>query len=144
MTAGTPVMLSAAGLRVTRQRIAVLDAIDAGEHLDVDAITYRARNSLGSISTQAVYDVLRALDIAGLVRRIQPASQPALYEIRVGDNHHHLVCRQCGEVSDIECVTGLAPCLDAPLPEGFDADEAEITWWGTCAACRTAEPSRKS
>jgi Fur family ferric uptake transcriptional regulator len=124
------------GLRVTKQRVAVLESISAGEHLDVDSIADRARRILGTLSTQAVYDVLRALDTAGLVRRIEPAGESALYEVRVGDNHHHLVCRTCRTIVDIDCATGSAPCLDAPLPNGFVADEAEVTWWGQCARCR--------
>jgi Fur family ferric uptake transcriptional regulator len=127
--------LTGAGLRVTRQRLAVLAAISPGEHLEVDTVADRARGQLGTLSTQAVYDALRALDSVGLVRRIQPAGAPALYEIRVGDNHHHLVCRGCGRVVDVDCATGSAPCLDTPPPTGFVADEAEVTWWGYCAGC---------
>lgn len=133
--ADTVARLAESGLRVTRQRVAVLEAIPPGEHLDVDTLAARARTSPGALSTQAVYDVLRALGTAGLVRRIEPAGQPALYEIRVGDNHHHLVCRSCGAIVDVDCATGAAPCLDAPLPAGFVADEAEVTWWGYCPAC---------
>lgn len=138
--------ITAAGLRVTRQRTAVLDAIRDGEHLDVDTLLARARQTLGSVSTQAVYDVLHALDRAGLVRRIEPAHQPALYEKRVGDNHHHLVCRECGTIIDIDCATGAAPCLEAPIPAGFVIDEAEVTWWGHCAGCadNTASPATQS
>ncbi len=132
----TAARLVESGLRVTRQRVAVLEAITPGEHLDVDTVAERARGTLGALSTQAAYDVLRALGGAGLVRRIEPAGQPALYEIRVGDNHHHLVCRDCGEIVDIDCATGAAPCLDATMPTGFLADEAEVTWWGRCARCR--------
>lgn len=136
MATDTKGALGAAGLRITRQRVAVMEAIRRGEHVDVDTIVERARDALGTVSTQAVYDVLRALDRGGLIRKIEPAGKPALYEVRVGDNHHHLVCRQCGSITDVDCVTGLAPCLDAPLPDGFDVDEAEITWWGTCPECR--------
>ena len=136
--------LAASGLRITRQRVAVLDVITPGEHLDVETVADRARHQLGALSTQAVYDVLRALGTAGLVRRIEPAGQPALYEIRVGDNHHHLVCRSCHTVVDIDCVTGSAPCLDALLPAGFLADEAEVTWWGQCAECRATGASGRT
>lgn len=136
----TVARLVESGLRVTRQRVAVLDAITAGEHLDVDTVADRARTELGALSTQAAYDVLRALDAAGLVRRIEPAGQPALYEVRVGDNHHHLICRTCGTVLDVDCATGSAPCLDTPLPAGFVVDEAEVTWWGHCGACSAGGP----
>lgn len=134
--------LAGAGLRITRQRLAVLGAINPGEHVDVDTVAERARAELGTISTQAVYDALRALDVAGLVRRIEPAGAPALYEIRVGDNHHHLVCRGCGKVVDIDCATGEKPCLDPPEPAraGFLIDEAEVTWWGYCRTCQQSVP----
>lgn len=134
-----------AGLRITRQRLAVLDAVTAGEHLDVDTTAERVRAQLGTISTQAVCDVLRVLDSAALIRRIEPAGRPALFEIRVGDNHHHLVCRQCGSVADVDCAAGATPCLDGPLPAGFVADEAEVTWWGTCLRCQSKrQPHRHS
>jgi Fe2+ or Zn2+ uptake regulation protein len=128
--------LSGAGLRVTRQRLAVLNAINPGEHLDVETIVDRVRRELGGVSTQAVYNALRALDGAGLVRRIEPAGGPALFEIRVGDNHHHLVCRGCGMVVDVDCAAGAVPCLDIPDSGGFVVDEAEVTWWGYCPACQ--------
>jgi Fur family ferric uptake transcriptional regulator len=127
--------LTGAGLRVTRQRLAVLDAIGPGEHLDVDTVAERARTELGALSTQAVYDALRALDTAGLVRRLQPAGAPALYEMRVGDSHHHLTCRDCGTVVDIDKAIGEVPCLDPAMPAGFLVDEAEVTWWGYCPDC---------
>jgi Fur family transcriptional regulator, stress-responsive regulator len=130
--------LTGAGLRVTRQRLAVLDAITPGEHLDVETIIERARLDLGSVSTQAVYDALHALDTAGLVRRIEPGGGRALFEIRVGDNHHHLVCRSCGMVVDVDCAAGAAPCLDVPDRDGFVIDEAEVTWWGYCPDCQIA------
>jgi Fur family transcriptional regulator, stress-responsive regulator len=127
--------LTDAGLRATKQRLAVLEAISPGEHLDVDTVAERARAELGSLSTQAVYDALRALDSAGLVRRLQPARAPALYEIRVGDSHHHLTCRSCGTVIDIEKAIGEVPCLDPTLPAGFVIEAAEVTWWGYCVDC---------
>lgn len=130
--------LTGAGLRVTRQRLAVLDAITPGDHLDVETITERARLDLGSVSTQTVYDALHALDTAGLVRRIEPGGGRALFEIRVGDNHHHLVCRSCGMVVDVDCAAGVPPCLDVPERDGFVIDEAEVTWWGYCPACQIA------
>src|SRR5262245_27646966 len=127
--------LTEAGLRVTKQRLAVLEAISPGEHLEVDAVAERARAELGTVSTQAVYDALRALDTAGLLRRIQPAGAPALYEMRVGDIHHHLTCRGCGRVVDIDKAIGEVPCLEPSLPGGFVVDEAEVTWWGYCPDC---------
>jgi len=113
-----------------------LDAINPGEHLDVETIVDRARTELGSVSTHSVYDALHTLDSAGLVRRIEPAGGPALFEIRVGDNHHHLICRGCGMVVDVDCAAGAAPCLDVPDTDGFVVDEAEVTWWGYCPACQ--------
>jgi Fur family transcriptional regulator, stress-responsive regulator len=134
--------LRGAGLRVTRQRTAVLDAITPGEHLDAETIVDRVRTELGRVSTQAVYDALHALDAAGLTRRIELAGGPARFEIRVGDNHHHLVCRGCGMVVDVDCATGTAPCLDVPDSAGFVVDEAEVTWWGYCPACQTPSVTR--
>jgi Fur family ferric uptake transcriptional regulator len=134
--------IAASGLRVTRQRIAVLDAIDRGEHLDVDTVTQRVRGAIGSVSRQAVYDVLAALTGAGLLRRIEPAGQPARFEIRIADNHHHLLCRGCGQIVDIDCAVGEAPCLDPSVAAdrfGYVIDEAEVTWWGYCPACVTKQ-----
>jgi Fe2+ or Zn2+ uptake regulation protein len=130
--------LRGAGLRVTRQRTAVLDAISPGEHLDAETIVDRVRAELGRVSTQAVYNALHALEGAGLMRRIELAGGPARFEIRVGDNHHHLVCRGCGLVVDVDCATGSAPCLDVPDSGGFVVDAAEVTWWGYCTACQTS------
>lgn len=130
-----PNRITAAGLRLTRQRAAVLDAIAPGEHLGADALSARARARLGTVSTQSVHDALSALDSAGLVRRIEPAGQAALYETRVADNHHHLVCRSCGTVVDVDRATGPAPCLEVLLPPGFVIDRAEVTWWGHCPRC---------
>ena len=110
---------------------------DAG-HPDVDAITSRVRADIGSVSTQAVYDSLRVLASAGLLRRIEPAGSPARYEARVGDNHHHVVCRVCGSAHDIDCAVGAAPCLDPSATGGFTIDEAEITFWGLCPECQSA------
>ena len=130
-------LLRSKGLRVTRPRLAVLDVLAGGGHLEVDEITRRVRERLDSVSTQAVYDVLGALSRAGLSRRIEPAGSPARYEARVGDNHHHVVCRGCGEIADIDCAVGDAPCLDSGASHGFQVDEAEVTFWGLCPACQT-------
>jgi Fur family ferric uptake transcriptional regulator len=129
-------LLRSKGLRVTRPRLAVLEILADGGHLGVDDITRRVRERLDSVSTQAVYDVLGALCRAGLSRRIDPAGSPARYEARAGDNHHHVVCRGCGEISDIDCAVGTAPCLDPDSAHGFDVDEAEVTFWGLCPACQ--------
>jgi Fur family ferric uptake transcriptional regulator len=127
--------LAAAGLRVTAQRVAVLESIPPGSHVEVDVVTRAVRDRIGSVSTQAVYDVLRALTTAGLLRRIQPAGKPALYENRVADNHHHLVCRVCGRIADTDCVLLPAPCLEPTDNHGFAIDEAEVVFWGTCPEC---------
>ena len=129
--------LRRAGLRVTRPRLAVLDVLGEGGHLDVEEITTRVRSRLDSVSTQAVYDVLGALSRAGLARRLEPAGSPALFESRVGDNHHHVVCRSCGVIADIDCVIGEAPCLDPDHARGFQVDEAEVTFWGLCPDCQS-------
>lgn len=124
------------GLRVTRPRLAVLDILGQGGHLEVEEITRQARQRLDSVSTQAVYDVLGALARAGLARRIEPAGSPARYEARSGDNHHHIVCRGCGAIADVDCATGAAPCLDPSQTHGFALDEAEVTYWGLCPSCQ--------
>jgi Fe2+ or Zn2+ uptake regulation protein len=131
-------LLRTAGLRVTRQRLAVLDVLRGGGHLDVEEITAQVRQRLDSVSVQAVYDVLAALSQAGLARRIEPAGSPARYEARVGDNHHHLVCRGCGTITDVDCAAGRAPCLDPVSAQGFVVDEAEVTYWGWCSTCQTS------
>ncbi|ADL44267.1 Fur family transcriptional regulator [Micromonospora aurantiaca (nom. illeg.)] len=130
-------LLRSRGLRVTRPRLAVLDVLSAGGHLEVDEITRRVRRRIDSVSTQAVYDVLGALSRAGLSRRIEPAGSPARYEARVGDNHHHVVCRGCGEIADVDCAVGSAPCLDPNVAHGFELDEAEVTFWGLCPTCQS-------
>jgi len=125
------------GLRVTRPRIAVLEIlIQSRSHLDVDEITARTRERLDSVSVQAVYDVLAALTRAGLARRIAPAGVPARFEARAGDNHHHLVCRVCGLITDVDCAAGETPCLEPIDAAGFQIDEAEVTYWGSCPTCR--------
>src|SRR4051794_37355374 len=128
--------LRGAGLRVTRPRRAVLDVLAAHPHVDADTIATAARVVHPSISPQAVYGVLKALVGGGLARRIEPAGGPALYELRVGDNHHHLVCRECGMVADVDCAVGAAPCLAPSDAAGFAVDEAEVVFWGLCADCQ--------
>lgn len=125
-------------LRVTRPRVAVLSALHDHPHADTDSIIGVVRADLGEVSHQAVYDVLRALTAAGLVRRIQPAGSLARYESRIRDNHHHLVCRSCGAIADVDCAVGTTPCLTASDDHGFTIDEAEVTYWGLCPGCSTA------
>jgi Fur family ferric uptake transcriptional regulator len=127
---------------VTRPRLAVLEVLDEGGHLEVEQITGRVRERLDAVSTQAVYDVLGALARAGLARRIEPAGSPARYERRAGDNHHHVVCRGCGAVADVDCVVGQAPCLDPSSAFGFVVDEAEVTFWGLCPLCQATASQR--
>lgn len=127
-----------AGLRVTRPRLAVIEALGRQPHADVDSIADAARAELGAVSTQAIYDVLRAFSTVGLVRRIEPAGSPARFELRVGDNHHHVICRSCGVIADVDCAHGSAPCLTASDNHGFSIDEAEVTYWGICPDCATA------
>ena len=127
--------LRGAGLRVTRPRLAVLTAVREHPHADTDSIIGAVRADLGEVSHQAVYDVLRVLTTAGLVRRIQPTGSVARYELQLADNHHHLVCRSCGLIVDVECAVGEAPCLDASDTHGFTIDEAEVVYWGLCPAC---------
>jgi Fe2+ or Zn2+ uptake regulation protein len=135
-------LLKDAGLRVTAQRRAVLEAVaETGDHPTVDDVARRVRVAIGSVSTQAVYDVLDALHRARLVRRLEPAGSPVRYEARVGDNHHHLVCRQCGLTVDVDCAVGRAPCLRPDDDGGFVVDEAEVTYWGTCPACKKKKGS---
>ncbi|GJF14240.1 transcriptional regulator FurA [Mycolicibacterium cyprinidarum] len=129
--------LRAAGLRVTRPRLAVLDVLDAHPHADVEAIAAGARELLGSLSTQAVYDVLYALTGAGLLRRIEPAGSPARFELETGDNHHHAICRSCGAIADVDCVAGQKPCLIPGGATGYVIDEAEVNFWGTCPNCQS-------
>ena len=142
----TPVedLLRSRGLRVTRPRVAVLEILSGGGHLDVDQIAGRVRDRLDSVSTQAVYDVLGALVDTGLVRRIQPEGSDARYEARVGDNHHHVVCRDCGAIADVDCVTGAAPCLTPSADAGFVIDEAEVIFWGRCPSCAAGRPPTPS
>jgi Fur family ferric uptake transcriptional regulator len=134
-------MLRGAALRVTRPRVAVLNAVYEHPHADTESIIGAVRGDLPEVSHQAVYDSLRALTAAGLVRRIQPSGSVARYESRVGDNHHHVVCRSCGLVADVDCALGKAPCLTASDDSGFSIDEAEVVYWGLCPNCRTADSS---
>lgn len=131
-------MLRGVSLRVTRPRLAVLSAVHAHPHADTASIISVAREDLGEVSHQAVYDVLRALTAAGLVRCIDPTGSPARYESRVGDNHHHVVCRSCGAIADVDCAAGTTPCLTASDDHGFAIDEAEVVYWGRCPSCSTA------
>jgi Fe2+ or Zn2+ uptake regulation protein len=137
--------LRAAGMRVTGTRVAVYEELlDAG-HQDADTIARRVADRLGGVSRQTVYDALGVLCEIGLARRIEPAGSPAaLYETRVADNHHHIVCRSCGSVADVDCATGQAPCLDAVDTGGFVVDEAEVTFWGLCPACQRTPRSEES
>ena len=135
-------MLRGASLRVTRPRVAVLAAVHDNPHADTYSIIGRVRDDLGGVSQQAVYDVLQALTDAGLVRRIQPQGSVARYESRVGDNHHHVICRSCGVVADVDCAAGAAPCLTPSDDLGFAIDEAEVVYWGLCPQCSKGKVSR--
>ncbi|HTR70031.1 MAG TPA: Fur family transcriptional regulator [Mycobacteriales bacterium] len=137
-TADLEQLLREAGLRVTRPRVAVLATVYANPHIDTDTIISAVRDDLGEVSRQAVYDVLRAFTDVSLVRRIEPAGSVARYESRVGDNHHHVVCRSCGVINDVDCAVGERPCLTASDDRGFTIDEAEVVYWGICAECATA------
>jgi Fur family ferric uptake transcriptional regulator len=137
-------VLRNASLRATRPRLAVLQAVQDHPHLDTEALIRLVRADLPTVSHQAVYDGLRALTGAGLVRRIQPAGATARYESRVGDNHHHVVCRTCGAIADVDCAAGHAPCLTASDDHGFTVDEAEVVYWGTCPACATTPILQRS
>jgi Fur family ferric uptake transcriptional regulator len=132
-------LLQQAGLRVTAPRVAVLRVLADRPHAAADAVTGAVRSELGAVSTQAVYDVLRVCSEAGIVRRIEPAGSPARYELRVGDNHHHMVCRVCGTVGDVDCAVGEAPCLEPSEFLGFEVDEAEVVFWGICPGCQAVE-----
>ena len=127
------------GLQVTAQRLAVLKAVSARPHATADEVADDVRGSIGSVSRQAVYDALGILVEKGVVRRIQPAGSPARYEDRVGDNHHHLICRTCGQTVDVDCAIGATPCLAAADESGFEIDEAEVIYWGRCPECLAAD-----
>lgn len=136
------------GIQVTAQRLAVLRAVSAHPHITADAVADAVRAEIGAISTQSVYDALGVLVAKGLLRRIQPAGSAARFEDRVGDNHHHLICRVCGRLVDVDCAAGAAPCLAAADDQGYEIDEAEVAYWGRCPDCltqsRTAAPSEPS
>jgi Fur family transcriptional regulator, stress-responsive regulator len=134
-------LLRDAGLRVTKPRLAVLGALASHPHAGADTVLGVVRRELGAVSTQGIYDVLHVLADRGVARRFQPAGSVARYELRSGDNHHHVVCRHCGNVEDVDCATGAAPCLDASDSRGFVIDEAEVTYWGTCSDCSTLRSS---
>ncbi|MBF4160851.1 Fur family transcriptional regulator [Nocardioides acrostichi] len=141
-TAELEAHLRAAGLRVTKPRTAVLAAVHGHPHLDTETVIRSARATLPEVSHQAVYDCLRVLTEAGLVRRIQPQGSVARYETRIGDNHHHVVCRGCGAIADVDCAVAYTPCLTASDDHGFTIDEAEVVYWGRCPTCRVdAGPS---
>ncbi|MEI6251539.1 MAG: Fur family transcriptional regulator [Mycobacteriaceae bacterium] len=133
--------LRIADLRVTRPRLAVLEAVHTHQHADTDTVFSAVRDSLPEVSRQAVYDVLAALTTSGLLRRIQPSGSVARYESRVGDNHHHVVCRSCGTIGDVDCTVGDVPCLTPADDQGFLVDEAEVIYWGRCPDCSTRKPS---
>ncbi|UJW31634.1 transcriptional repressor [Saccharothrix sp. AJ9571] len=134
--------LRAVSLRVTRPRLAVLTALHDHPHVDTETVIALVRDQHPTVSHQAVYDVLRALTDAGLVRRIQPAGANARYESRVGDNHHHVVCRSCGAIADVDCAVGHAPCLTGSHDHGYVIDEAEVVFWGTCPDCAAARTTQ--
>jgi Fur family transcriptional regulator, stress-responsive regulator len=134
--------LRGADLRVTRPRVAVLEAVDANPHADTETILGAVRAALPEVSRQAVYDVLNALTAAHLVRKIQPSGSVARYESRVGDNHHHVICRSCGIIADVDCAVGEAPCLTPSDYNGFVLDEAEVIYWGLCADCSIAQTAQ--
>lgn len=137
MTTPAPELLREHGLRVTAQRLAVYEAVRDRPHTTADAVAETARGQVGSISLQAVYDALAILVDADLVRRIQPAGSPARFEARVRDNHHHVICRSCGRVEDVDCAVGETPCLTAADGLGYAIDEAEVIYWGQCPGCAT-------
>lgn len=136
--------LRAAGLRVTSARAAILAAVRTGNHIDTGMIARAVREKVGHVTIQAVYEALNALTEAGLVRRIQPAGGPTRYELQAWDNHHHIVCSDCGAVADVEIATGPAPCLEPAFRSGYTIDGAEVTFWGRCARCRDAAKAMTS
>ena len=140
MSDGVDQLLRDHGLRVTAQRLAIMRSVSSRSHITADQAADDVRSVIGSISRQAVYDTLGLFVDKGLLRRIQPAGSAAWYEDRVGDNHHHLICRGCGSMFDVDCAVGSTPCLTADDDHGFDIDEAEVIYWGHCATCREATP----
>ena len=140
-TPATAEDLRGAGLRVTAARVALLETVRDGDHLGIEEITTGVRERIGHISLQAVYDALHALTAAGLIRRLEPAGSQPRFEGRVGDNHHHVVCRSCGAVADVDCAVGEAPCLTPSDDHGYSIGEAEVVYWGLCPSCSTAPSS---
>ncbi|MFK7767299.1 MAG: Fur family transcriptional regulator [Mariniblastus sp.] len=143
MTEAATNLLREHGVQVTAQRVAVLRAVSTDPHSTADEIAAAVRSTIGTISRQAVYDALGVLTEKGLIRRIQPAGSSALYEDRVGDNHHHVICRTCGKTADVDCAVGAKPCLTAADNSGFEIDEAEVIYWGTCPECTAAKKQTK-
>src|SRR5512134_904907 len=151
MATDLPGRLRERGIQVTAQRLAVLRTVAGQPHITADGVAEVVRAEIGAISLQSVYDALGLLVAEGLIRRIQPAGSPARFEDRVGDNHHHLICRVCGRVVDVDCAAGAAPCLTAVDEQGYEIDEAEVAYWGRCPEClaqdrassREAPPSRR-
>ena len=143
MTLAHSDLLKAAGLRVTKPRVAVMEALMEQPHADALTVHSKAVVDLPEVSRQAVYDCLNALTDAGVVRRIQPIGSVARYELRVGDNHHHLVCRSCGVIVDVDCAVGQTPCLNAADGQGFEITEAEVNYWGICPDCKSNDAPRK-
>lgn len=141
MTPDPADLLRERGIQVTAQRLAVLRAVGAAPHVTADAVAEAVRSEIGAISLQSVYDALNVLVAEGLIRRIQPSGSPARFENRVGDNHHHLICRVCGRVVDVDCAVGSAPCLTAADDQGYDIDEAEVAYWGRCPECQAQAPT---
>jgi Fe2+ or Zn2+ uptake regulation protein len=140
-TPATAEELRGAGLRVTAARAALLETVRSGDHLDAEEVASGVRDRVGHVSLQAVYDALNALTAAGLIRRLEPAGSPARFEGRVGDNHHHVVCRSCGVVADVDCAVGEAPCLTPSDDHGFSIGEAEVVYWGLCPGCASGRSS---
>ena len=140
-TPATAEDLRGAGLRVTAARVALLETVRDGDHLGIEEITSGVRERIGHISLQAVYDALHALTAAALIRRLEPAGSQPRFEGRVGDNHHHVVCRSCGAVADVDCAVGEAPCLTPSDDHGYSIGEAEVVYWGLCPSCSTAPSS---
>jgi Fur family ferric uptake transcriptional regulator len=135
-------VLKQRGIQVTAQRLAVFRAVTSQPHITADAVAAAVRKEIGAISLQSVYDCLGVLHAEGLIRRIEPAGSPARFETRVGDNHHHLICRTCGRTVDVNCAVGIAPCLTAEDDQGYEVDEAEVVYWGRCPDCQPRSPGR--
>ena len=144
MAVDSAALLRERGIQVTAQRLAVLRAVSAQPHITADAVAGTVRTEIGAISLQSVYDALSLLAAEGLLRRIQPSGSAARYEDRVGDNHHHLICRSCGRVVDVDCAVGSPPCLEAIDDKGYEIDEAEVAYWGRCPDCLGRSRKRKS